>query len=186
LTLRSSVINMEETKEASCCCSSCITAPGNATALKFPASNSSSLQKLHENNSPSGTTKHASAAGTLTNSSSNSFLQEEPDEVDGLAPRTPPLSPKLPTAVLNAVKDARGVPASAATGDAPASAAATAAAELEGYQQVFHGKRVLIIVSAERHINARHVDDLTSSISLCIAFCLCQSTETGWHNTTQA
>uniref|UniRef100_A0A383WES8 Glycosyltransferase family 28 N-terminal domain-containing protein n=1 Tax=Tetradesmus obliquus TaxID=3088 RepID=A0A383WES8_TETOB len=60
---------------------------------------------------------------------------------DVLAPRTPPLSPKLPAAA--AVLKAEPVAGVAA-------ASPTAAAELQGYRQVFQGKRVLIISGGTR------------------------------------
>jgi hypothetical protein len=117
--------------------------PGYGTPLKLPASSNTSLQELlQSSNSPAVTPKHAAAAGSLAKN--NKFSQQtelEPQEVDVLAPRTPPLSPKLPAVALNAAKVA------GATANAEAAAAAVAAPELEVYRQVFEGKQVLIIVS---------------------------------------
>jgi hypothetical protein len=95
------------------------------------------LQKLLEDASPTATPKHASTTNALTKSST---AVQQQDEVDGKAPRTPPLSPKLPAALT--VKKAAG------QAKPTAAAAAAAGAELDGYRQVFEGKRVLIIVSA--------------------------------------
>lgn len=126
----------------SCCTSSsCSSMPGQATALKLPASSNDSLQKSLDIHCSAETPEHESTVGSTTNS--NKVAQQadkaELAEVhDVLAPRTPPLSPKLPAAAAAAAAAAQGVTAASAS---------ASAADLQGCRQVFQGKRVLIIVS---------------------------------------
>jgi hypothetical protein len=107
------------------------------------------LKELLEDPSPAVTRQHASTAEFLSKSST---AVQQRDEVDGLAPRTPPLSPKLP-AVLTVKK---------AAGQAKPTAAAAVAGELDGYWQVFEGKRVLIIVSAGYRACSLHAQSVES------------------------
>jgi Mrp family chromosome partitioning ATPase len=143
-------------EEAPSCCtassSSGTSVPGHTASLKLPSSNDS-LQERLEDPSPAVTPKHASTADGLANS--NTAVQQQ-DEVDGLAPRTPPLSPKLPAA-LTAKKPA---------GKAEPAAAAAAAVKLDGYPQVFEGKRVLIIVSAGFSASGIHASTVIHASSV--------------------